>query len=420
MASVKTKKVKKFNPHSLIVTIDIGKGTHYGYFRAPDGMEVKPFEFHTTRKSFDKFYHKMQRFADSQGIREIIVGFESTGPYAEPFFHYLKDKPVKLVQINPMHTKRVKELTGNSPNKTDRKDPRVIADVIALGHVLTLVIPQQRAAQLRRLSHARQRLIKKRNAASNQLNDLVYILFPEFCTIFKDITCKSAMYLLVHHTMPADIVKMDRQALTTLLKKISRGRIGAKRTSALIDAAYNSVGIQEGRAAIVLEIGLLIDEIHRHNQFIEQLEEQMQQALKQIAYSGSILSIKGLGVVTVAGLIGEVGDFGQFKTISEITKLAGLDLYEISSGTRKKGRRRISKRGRPLMRKLLFFAAINTIKRGGIMHDKYQQMLQRGMVKIKAVTAVSRRLLALIFALVRDNSVYVDNYRHQHEFKRAA
>lgn len=420
MASVKTKKVKKFNPHSLIVTIDIGKGTHYGYFRAPDGTEVKPFEFYTTRKSFDKFYRKMQQFADSQGMAEIIVGFESTGPYAEPLFHYLKDKPVKLVQINPMHTKRVKELTGNSPNKTDRKDPRVIADVIALGHVLTLVIPRRVAAELRRLSHARQRLIKKRTAASNQLNDLVYILFPEFTKIFKNITCKSAVYLLEHHPLPEDIVAMDPERLTAVLQKVSRGRIGAEKTGQLIAVARNSVGIQHGRDAICLEIGQLIDEIHRHDQFIEQLEEQMQKGLKQIPYSGSMLSIKGISVVTVAGLIGEVGDFGQFKTISEITKLAGLDLYEISSGKRQKGRRRISKRGRPLMRKLLFFAAINTIKAGGIMHDKYQQMLHRDMVKIKAVTAVCRRLLALIFALVRDNSVYVDNYRHQHAFKRAA
>ena len=159
-----------------------------------------------------------------------------------------------------------------------------------------------------------------------------------------------------------------------------------------------------------MEIGLLIEEIDRHHHCIGQLEGQMQETLKEIPYSGSILSIKGLGIVTVAGLIGEVGDFRQFKTISEITKLAGLDLYEISSGKQTNGRRRISKRGRPLMRKLLFFAAINTIKRGGIMHETYHQMLKRGMVKIKALTAVSRKLLGVIFALVRDNSVYVDNY----------
>ena len=420
MKTVKPKKVKKFNPNSLIVTIDIGKATHYGYLRAPDGSEVKPFEFHTTHKSFETFYHKAQRFADTQGLDEMIVGFESTGPYAEPLFHYLKDKPVKLVQINPMHTKRIKELTGNSPNKTDRKDPRVIADVIALGHVLTLVVPRQAAAELRRLSHARQGFIKKRTAACNQLNDRVYILFPEFTKIFKDIICKSALYLLEQHPLPEDIVAREPQRLTALLKKISRGKISAEKSAQLIAAARHSVGLKEGRQAICLEIRLLIDEIRMHNQSIAQLEEWMSQGLKQVAYSGSMLSIKGISVVTVAGLIGEVGDFRQFKTIAEITKLAGLDLYEISSGKRQNGRRRISKRGRPLMRKLLFFAAINTIKPGGILHDNYQKMLKRGMEKIKAVVAISRKLLAIIFALVRDNSVYVENYRREHEFKLAA
>lgn len=47
-----------------------------------------------------------------------------------------------MVQVNPMHPKRLKELQGNSPNKTDRKDPKVIAHIITLGHALTVVIPE--------------------------------------------------------------------------------------------------------------------------------------------------------------------------------------------------------------------------------------------------------------------------------------
>ena len=45
-----------------------------------------------------------------------------------------------------MHTKRVKELTGNSPNKTDKKDPRVIAASVVnimlgfLGIIAVLII----------------------------------------------------------------------------------------------------------------------------------------------------------------------------------------------------------------------------------------------------------------------------------------
>jgi len=417
--SFKSQKVRKFNRKSLIVALDVGKRVHYGYFRAPNGSEVESFKVCNTKRSFNDFWYKVRQFARAHGLEQIVVGFESSGPYAEPLCHFLKDKPVQLVQVNPMHTKRVKELTGNSPNKTDRKDPRVIADVIALGHTLTVVIPQQAAAELRRLSHGRQRAIKKRTAAVNQLGDLIFILFPEFNTIIKDIACQSAFYLFRHYPRPEDLAVTDAQLLAQALCKVSRGRIGTEHVQRLINAARRSVGISQGTESIVLELQQLIREIQFHDEFIGHIEQQMQHKLEQIPYSGVILSIRGIGVVTVAGLIGEVGDFRQFNTIAELIKLAGLDLYEISSGQHR-GRRRISKRGRPLLRKLLFFAALNTIKAGGIMHGQYQQMLQRGMVKIKALTAISRKLLAVIFALVRDNSVYVENHCQIHELKRAA
>ena len=99
-------------------------------------------------------------------------------------------------------------------------------------------------------------------------------------------------------------------------------------------------------------------------------------------------------------------------------KLAGLDLFEVSSG-KHKGKHRISKRGRALMRKLLFFAAINSVKSHGIMHTQYQKMLNNGTPKIKALIAISRKLLRIIFALARDNAKYVENYK-SHEFKLAA
>ena len=131
------------------------------------------------------------------------------------------------------------------------------------------------------------------------------------------------------------------------------------------------------------------------------------------------MSIKGIGNITVAGLIGEVGDFRRFKTISEVMKLAGLDLFEVSSG-KHKGGHHISKRGRSLIRKLLFLAAINTVRSNGIMHARYQKMLKYGTPKIKALVAVSRKLLRIIFAIARDNALYDENYNREHEYKLAA
>jgi len=414
----KTEKVKIINEKTLIVALDIGKKVHYGYFRTPKNQDVKPFPFYNTGQSFKKFWKKLCRFKEEHMLDEVVIGFESTGPYAEPISNYLRKKPVNLVQVNPMHTKRIKELTGNSPNKTDKKDPRVIADVISLGHALTVVVPEGTAAQLRRLTHARERAIGRRTAMNNQLQDLVFVIFPELGSIIKPST-KTGMYLIKNYPDSESIISAGIGTLCNIVRKISRGRFGIDRGEELYNAAEQSVGITEGKESILLETSHLVSNIENENRYIESLEEQMIEHLEQIPYSHSILSIKGVGHITAAGLIGEVGDFNKFDTISEITKLAGLDLFEISSG-QFKGQRRISKRGRPMMRKLLFFAAINMVKSNGIMHEKYKQMLDRGMLKMKALIAIARKILGLIFAIVRNNTMYIENYTKQNHYKLAA
>jgi len=418
MKSIKAEKIKTINEKTLVVALDIGKKVHYGYFRAPNHQDVKPFPFDNTGQSFNKFWEKLCRFKDKHMLDEVVIGFESTGPYAEPIANYLRKKPVKLVQVNPMHTKRIKELTGNSPNKTDKKDPRVIADIMSLGHALTTVIPEGAAAQLRRLTHARERAIERRTAMNNQLQDLVFVIFPEFVSIIKPST-KTGMYLIKNCSDPKSIVSMGIERLYGIVKKISRGKIGADRAKKLYNAAIESIGITEGVQSILLETTHLVSNIENENRHIKNLEKQMAVFLEQIPYSHTILSIKGIKHITAAGLIGEVGDFRKFKAISEVMKLAGLDLYEISSG-KHQGCRRISKRGRALLRKLLFFGALNTTRKNGVFYTSYQRHLTKGMPPMKALVAISRKLMMVIFALVRDHCEFDIDYSIQIELKKAA
>jgi transposase len=418
MKSIKAKKIKTINQKTLVVALDIGKKIHYGYFRAPNGNDIKPFPFYNTAQSFKKFWEKLCRFKEDHMLNEVVIGFESTGPYAEPISNYLRNKSVKLVQVNPMHTKRMKELTGNCPNKTDQKDPRVIADVISLGHSLTVIVPEGAAAQLRRLTQARERAIERRTAIFNQLQHLVFVIFPELVSIIKPST-KTGMYLIKNFSDPESIVSMGIERLYDIIRKTSRGRLSTDRAEKLYNAAQQSVGITEGKESIILEITYLVSRVDSENRHIETLEKQMTSHLTQIPYSHTILSVKGIGHVTVAGLIGEVGDFGKFKTISEVLKLAGLNLYEISSG-KHQGSRHISKRGRSLLRKLLFFAAINTSRKNGIFHISYQRHLAKGMPKIKALVAIARKLMRTIFAMVRDHCEFDIDYSTQIELRKAA
>lgn len=405
MKKSKTLKLKFIGNDTLLATVDIGKSTFSGYARCPDRSEVKLSDYANNLSGFRHFWEMLERTRKAHGLERIVFGFESTGAYAEPLLHFLKDKTVHLVQVNPMHTKRVKELCGNSPNKTDRKDPKVIADIIELGRTLTVVIPQGAAAELRRLTQARERANKRLTALYNQLHALVFISFPEFLEVFKDLKTKSAQYLLQHHPGTEDIVALGLESLTVVLKRVSRSRLGTDKAQSLFEAAGSSAGVREGRIGVNLEIQAMLEAIKATDRFVVQLEAEMTHQLEKIAYSHLLLSLKGVGLVTVAGLIGEVADFTHFKTNKELLKLAGLDLFEISSG-KHQGKRRISKRGRSLLRKLLYFAALNTVRKGGIMHETYQKHLAKGMPRTKALVAIARKLLGIMLALVRTQNQY--------------
>lgn len=407
---IKTKKVKFVKPETLIIAVDIGKNTITGYLQSTEGEEVKPFEFSNDLNGLNEFWNKVMKFKKKYGINEIIAGFESTGTYGEPFKNFMRDKEVKLVQVNPFHTKRLKEVIDNSPGKTDKKDPRVIASLIRLGHTLSLITPKGEFAELRELIWARERRIKERTAHINIIESLMFKIFPEFSKIFKDFLAKTAIYLIERYTAPDKLKDIELNELSQILKRVSRGKFGEHQAKCLLCAANNSLGTREGFESILMEIKYIMRQIKTANEFISELEKEIEYKVAKIPYSQRLLSIKGIGLITVAGIIGEVGDFKSFNTQHEIMKLAGLDLYEISSG-RHKGKKRISKRGRPLLRKILYFAALNTIRKGGIFHSYYKRLVEKGKEKMKAIIAVARKLFKVIFAIVRDDTNYIENYK---------
>jgi transposase len=410
MGGLRAKRARTVKEGTLIATVDIGIISNTGYCTTVDGRDSKCFTFDNTREGFEKFWWMVMASKNRFGCEEVIVGYESTGPYAEPLVHYLASKQVRIVQVNPMHTKKMKEVNDNSPLKTDDKDPRVIADIIRLGRALTIVVPEGDAAYLRRLNNTRERHVGEQTALLNQLQQLVFLIFPEFKTVLKNMKGKTAQYILKRYSTPERIGTLSREALGEEMRKRSMGKFGIKDAESLIDLALETIGIKEGVAGISLDIKHILLQLEAEGRFISEIEAEMGVTLERIPCSVRLLSIKGLGIVSVAGLIGEVGDFSKFSTQSEIMKLAGLDLYEISSGKRK-GQRRISKRGRSLLRKILFYAAIQMIRKNGIMYDYYARLTGRGMERMRALIAVSRKLLRIVHAIVRDDRDYVGQYQ---------
>lgn len=70
---------------------------------------------------------------------------------------------ISVVQVNPYAVKQTKELEDNSQQKDDRKDPKLIANLVKDGNYGMPYLPEKVYAELRRLSLFREQLTEDRN-----------------------------------------------------------------------------------------------------------------------------------------------------------------------------------------------------------------------------------------------------------------
>lgn len=420
MNSIKLNKQHKFFKEKiLVVTVDLGKRYNVGFAQTLEGKELSPFGFQNNLSGYIYFYNKIDDFRKKENLEKLLVGFESTGSYGEPLKRFLKSKKVDMAQVNPVHTKRFQELEDNSPNKTDYKDPRIIASLIVLGKYLTVFTPEDDYLDLRKLVHERERIKININRTCNQMESIVSGFFPELLTLTKTIMSKTTLYLLKNFNNVKKILALNLEDFLNTLKIIGRGRVKKEKITSLYEIAelysQENICMSESNSTI---LDNLLCELDYYQGKLTKLEETIEEILLKVDISKYIVSIKGIGIMTAAYLLGEIGNFENFSSPEEILKLAGLNLYERSSGMHK-GKRRISKRGRGLLRKILYLTAVRLSNKSGVMHSKYQANLKKGMPKVKALIAISRKLVYIIFSLVKNKTEFIEDYENRKHKKIA-
>jgi transposase len=339
------------------------------------------------------------------GVPNVRFALEPTGQYWSALAEWLECRGEEVRMVQPAHTHKVKELEDNSPGKHDIKDSAVIADLDIQGKSLRLVRPQGVFAELRHLTVCRQGLVKDLNREINRLHGVLDVLFPELIGLFKNHIGKGLLELLKTTACPAQITRLGEQAIAELLRGKTRGKLGINRAGLIVQTAQTSIGIKEGQMILELELRQLLDRLEFIQKQLKEIEQTIKVIIKKVPDIDILLSIPAIGVISLATILGEVGDMQRYHSARQIIKLAGLNLYEISSGQHH-GAKRISKRGRPLLRQILYMASLRLIKAKGKFYDFYQRLTGTGKSKIKAIVAVMCKLVRVIFAMFRDRQMY--------------
>jgi transposase len=393
----------------IFVGIDVAKKTHYARIINHIGLEViKPFKFNNSIDGYERLVSKILEAKEKSKATKILIGFEPSGHYWKPLAWFLKEKGYTVVIVNPYHVKQRKEEEDNSPSKNDRKDALIIARLIKEGKFLNCLLPQNTYADLRNLSVARKQLIKKLNSVKNKIIAILDEYFPEFEEVFKNLWGKAALWILRNCPFPSIILKLSKEEIAEQLKKATNNRVGMKRAEKLIEAAKKSIGVKEGIKGAQIRLNIYLDELEFLKTQLETIEKAMEELLKKIDIAEYLLSIPGIGVITVAGFLAEVGDIGKYTHYKQIQKLGGLNITDNQSG-KHRGKTKISKRGRPELRNLLYKASLTLVAKNKEFKALYNYFLRRRenpLEKKQALIAISIKLIRVMFTLAKKKEKY--------------
>lgn len=396
---------------TLVVGVDIAKYNQWARFVDCRGIEHnKAIKFENNKSGFNAILSRIYEICNAENFNNVIVGMEPTGHYWKAFANFLlKQANITVVLVNPYHTKKAKELDDNSQTKSDKKDALTIARLVKDGRYFETYLPHDIYAELRGLTTTRTSMNKRKKAVENTIIAVMDEYFPEFTTVFKHpFKGKASMHLLKICPIPKLILEIGTEGVLLEIKKAVKKTVGRKKAEQLVGAARESIGVDYGENAARFKIQQLMEELELVNRQLDELEIEMEKALEKTGISNYLLSIDGVGVVSLAMCLGETGDPLRFEDARQMSKLAGYNLIEDSSGTNKSGTC-ISKRGRKNLRCVLYQMALTMVATNKDMEKLYYYLKTREnnpLKKMQALVVVSKKILTLLFTLSKKKEYY--------------
>jgi len=154
--------------------------------------------------------------------------------------------------------------------------------------------------------------------------------------------------------------------------------------------------IEEHRQNLQARIQGVKKRLHAHIEQHETLKER----------TALLISLPGIAELSAARLLAEIVEIKRFKTVKQLVAHAGLAPGERSSGTSVHGKAFIGKCGRSKLRKALSMCAVVASTHDPAIRAYAQHLRQRGKPAKVVLTAVMRKLLHMVYGILKTEEVY--------------
>ena len=386
----------------LFVGIDSAKEKHHVSLLNPSQVK-QDLGIANDREGFEQLAEELNTYRNED--YQVTVACESTGHYWENLGRYLKSKNFKVKLVNPFHTSRYKEIVDNSPQKDDKKDSQIIAQLLKEDYPLHENLPQPPYGELRELTHLREDLLEDRSRLRNRLHKWLDRHFPEYPKLFSDLFGTTCLGLLVEYNGPEGFKDVPLGELSEKVYSLSRGQLGENRARTIKKRAEETIGNTIAPNAAQAKLNHLLSRINALLDRVNQVEDMIEDQLNKLDESKYLLSIPSVGEWGAGVFLGEVGDPTRLPRARSVVKLAGMNLYKTQSG-KSESPLSITKRGRSLLRKMAYQLAVASVGENREFTNFYQRKRERGKTKQSAWIALGAKILRVMYGVVKNKETY--------------
>jgi transposase len=124
-----------------------------------------------------------------------------------------------------------------------------------------------------------------------------------------------------------------------------------------------------------------------------------------------ITTIPGVGELTAVIILAETNGFELIRNKSQLSSYAGLNVKEKQSGTSIKSKPQISKKGNRSLRKSMYLPALTAVKWDDNFKNTYSRLVSKHGIKMKALVAIQRKILELVYILFKNDTTYDKEYK---------
>jgi transposase len=363
--------------------LDIHKDKIVGFISDKEGQNQEWKEFGT----FTKQLYETRDWIKSKEIKYCLM--ESTGVYWKTLYNILTEGGIEVIVANPQYVKQIPKA------KTDKKDAAWLCKLRINGIDRKSFIPDATQRSLREFTRQRIKYVQLRSRTLSVMVKILETANIKIRSVLSNIHTKTGYALIVQ--LANGVTDID-----TLLKHC-HGKVRAK-AGQMKEALVGYLN-----EAQRMELQMLIDDIiHFDNQLVI-INRRIDTIIKE-NYQKSyecLQTISGVGEQSAEIILAEIGDnVKTFPTADHLTNWCGVAPGNDESADKK--RNTSIKKGNKYLRIAMVQVAWAAVR----MKDSYWRALFNHLTKRmkpkKAIIAIARRMLKVIYKTLQNQNVYTE------------